>query len=861
MDAPKRHKRAEVGATIGGYELARRIGRGGMAEVWVARRVMKGHSAKFVALKLIADHFVGDERYDRMFKVEAELSAILNHANIVQVFDEGEEDGRSFLVMEWVDGINLLKLGAVLSLVDEEQRRFRISAYIIGQLLHALSYAHSITTHDGSPLGIVHRDVSPQNVLVSNHGEVKLTDFGVAHHVLEESSGLHVKGKVRYMAPEQLAGNTRSPTVDLFAVGALLHELLDGKKFRGELEDGQVLYTNVLAGKIPPLSRPIPPELDALRLGLLEGDARRRIQSAEHALATLERYPDYGDARRDLTQLCSSLTGIVRPRAGPGDSAQHPRQGHQAKPSSGRPLARPRVNVPPHPGAPGAAPPSPRSVSVGLTGSTTAVKGPSQGPTTAPVPSGQAAGGPGHAPLQPAVALASAPGSAAPAHGAALGHGVLALHPVGAVPAARGAARVAGLAAQAPESTARAAGFEAQAPGLAPPVAGFTSQAPRLIEQAHRAPMRDPNLATQRALPGVVPGAHGMNPNRETGRGPGATAEHGTETRPDHTPPPPVISGETQIIRDIHALLAPVPPSTPGALPASNGTLDGAQVSYPPGHAMVPTPHYEAHSPADSNVIFEASDPTGSEHSPVTSVNTEWKEVSETSRDVYRPVEQTNTTSIVVPRTSMVAVFLVGLVLAALGSGAVTWLMLSSDAEGVAASGFDPSQGEEPAKTPATLIEAQQGGGSALWAERRPGPAKGGDDGTDHAAPAKGPPSTAPSARGGAKVSAAAPKAKHAASRQPSKTQSSRSRPARPKAKVMVRIRVAKGLSGAQIKIGGRQFKVPKGIGVELTTGRKSVKWRLRDGTPWKSSGSIVLKKGQEWMIKVHKSELEIEQL
>ena len=209
-----------------------------MAEVWVARKSLGAGATKVVAIKLIADHYVGDERYARMFRTEAELAASLSHANIVQVFDEGEDDGRSYLVMEWVDGLNLLKLGAVLALLDE-QRRFRIIAYIIGQLLHALHYAHSITSADGHPMGVVHRDVSPQNVLVSNHGEVKLTDFGVAYYNIEESSGIHVKGKVRYMSPEQLSGQTRAPTVDLNAVGALLHELLDGKKFRGEFEDGQ----------------------------------------------------------------------------------------------------------------------------------------------------------------------------------------------------------------------------------------------------------------------------------------------------------------------------------------------------------------------------------------------------------------------------------------------------------------------------------------------------------------------------------------------------------------------------------------------------------------------------------------------
>jgi serine/threonine protein kinase len=374
--SPRLPKRSEAGVVIGGYELVRRIGRGGMAEVWVARKALGKKGTKFVAIKLLADHYVGDERYARMFRSEAELAAVLSHANIVQVFDEGEEDGRSYLIMEWVDGLNLLKLGDMLALLDDDQRRFRVTSYIIGQLLHALNYAHSITLADGNPLGVVHRDVSPQNVLVSNHGEVKLTDFGVAYYNFEESSGIHVKGKVRYMAPEQLSGKTRSPTVDLYAVGALLHELLDGRRFRGEFDDGQDLFSVVLSGRVSELSRSVPPELDRLRLALLEPDATRRIQSAEQAVTLLKRYPGYGDARDELTKLCGSLTGVVRPRVGPGQSSQAAAADQLTTWWGARKLGKPKVDN--GAGRPPPAPPRPvvaRSPKAVLpTGSTTAVR-------------------------------------------------------------------------------------------------------------------------------------------------------------------------------------------------------------------------------------------------------------------------------------------------------------------------------------------------------------------------------------------------------------------------------------------------------------------------------------------------------
>ena len=317
MSSPPTIQRAHAGMNVGGYELVRKIGRGGMAEVWVAKKTGRRQS-RYVAIKLMADHLIGEERYARMFAAEAELSGLLTHANIVQVFDEGEQDGRNFLVMEWVDGINLLKLSAAVTFLDDDTR-CKIAAYVVGQLLHALAYAHSIASQDGEGLGIVHRDVSPQNVLISNHGDVKLTDFGVAHFVYDESSGLHVKGKVRYMSPEQLAGQTRDSTLDLYAAGAILHELLEGKKFRGEVKDDRVMYADILGGKIPALTQPVPDDLDHVRLRLLEPDPKKRLQSAEEALEALRGWSGYGERKLELSKIIGNLTGVLRPRTGPGD--------------------------------------------------------------------------------------------------------------------------------------------------------------------------------------------------------------------------------------------------------------------------------------------------------------------------------------------------------------------------------------------------------------------------------------------------------------------------------------------------------------------------------------------------------------
>ncbi len=330
---------------VGGYQLIRRAGKGGMAEVWLARKATGRGRA--VAFKVILPHLAGEPRYSRMFRMEAEVSGLMSHSNIVQVFDEGEDGGISFLVMEWIEGINLVRLREALKLIDNADVRASMVAFVIGQLLHALSYAHQLTDPSGAPLGIVHRDVSPQNVLVSTSGDVKLLDFGVAHTVIEESSGLHVKGKLRYMAPEQLTSRTKAPTLDLFGVGALLHELLDGRRFRGDFKDDRQLHAQVMRGLAPSLRAPVAPELERLRQSLLAADPAARPQSAAAALDMLGQFRGYRDCRVELSQVVGSLMGSTRPR-----SAVEPSSASSMAPS-------PTSTPPPSVAAPSPAMPAP----------------------------------------------------------------------------------------------------------------------------------------------------------------------------------------------------------------------------------------------------------------------------------------------------------------------------------------------------------------------------------------------------------------------------------------------------------------------------------------------------------------------
>jgi hypothetical protein len=314
LDSPTTHwpRCRIVARRLGDCELLSKIGSGGMAEVWMARKGKAGGVSKAVAVKLMSGALAADPRYRRMFLEEARVSMMLTHSNIVQVFDVGQEGDQGYLVMEWVDGLNLAQIGecmresnSILPLV--------VTAHIIGELARALGYAHNVT-NEGAPVGVVHRDISPQNVLISVSGEVKLTDFGVARVAHEDTSGLHVKGKLRYMAPEQLAGHGSAATVDLYALGAVLHELLDGRKFRDDADD---LFTQAVGGVVPDLANPdIPRELDDLRLALLEPVPKRRLQSAEEVLERLGSWPGYRNAAADLAKVCRQQLGVKAPRSG-----------------------------------------------------------------------------------------------------------------------------------------------------------------------------------------------------------------------------------------------------------------------------------------------------------------------------------------------------------------------------------------------------------------------------------------------------------------------------------------------------------------------------------------------------------------
>jgi serine/threonine protein kinase len=273
---------------FGPYELVERIGSGGMAEVHRARALDAGFDRP-VAVKLIHPQLCDDDTWVQMFTDEARLMAQLHHANIVQVFDFGEVGGRYYLAMELVDGADLGWL--IDSLDPGKPIPVSIGVYIALEVCRGLAHAHGKRGPDGQLLGLVHRDISPPNVLLSWEGEVKLTDFGIAkarRRAVETTQG-KIKGKFAYMAPEQVRGEPLDERTDLFALGALMHELLTGRPLFQE-ESPAATIRKVMHAPVPPPSQQnplVPPELDAIVQRALSRDPPLRYQSADALHAEL----------------------------------------------------------------------------------------------------------------------------------------------------------------------------------------------------------------------------------------------------------------------------------------------------------------------------------------------------------------------------------------------------------------------------------------------------------------------------------------------------------------------------------------------------------------------------------------------
>lgn len=221
----------DAGAVIGRYRVVSRLGVGGMGEVLLARVTGAGGFEKEVVLKRILPHLATDPDFVRRFIEEGKLVVKLRHAGIAQVLDMGEDNGVVYLAMEHVDGKDLHELMRLAKLAGLKMPR-ELVMFVLTELLEALDYAHHAKDGDGAPLDLIHRDVTPSNVMISKSGEVKLLDFGIARATerLQTSVSGAIRGKFGYMSPQQAAGLELDLRADLFSVGVMAWELLAGER-------------------------------------------------------------------------------------------------------------------------------------------------------------------------------------------------------------------------------------------------------------------------------------------------------------------------------------------------------------------------------------------------------------------------------------------------------------------------------------------------------------------------------------------------------------------------------------------------------------------------------------------------------
>ncbi len=303
------------GQTLGRYELLMPIAQGGMAAVWAARRRGVHGFSKTVAIKTMLPEISEDPQFERMFLDEARVASRIIHPNVVQILDLGEQDDVLFLVMEWVDGESL---ATFRRMVPDQRMPLPVALQIVIDVCAGLHAAHTLCDEENKPLGLVHRDVSPQNILIGYDGVVRITDFGVAKvagRTGETTSLGRTRGKPPYMSPEQARGRPIDCRADVFALGIVLYQLTTGRHpFRGET-DVATLH-NILGDQplvLPSLFVPsIPSSLETVISRALCREPGSRTGSARELMLALEEVMEEGGwkvRREDVARLMGELCG------------------------------------------------------------------------------------------------------------------------------------------------------------------------------------------------------------------------------------------------------------------------------------------------------------------------------------------------------------------------------------------------------------------------------------------------------------------------------------------------------------------------------------------------------------------------
>ncbi|XXX78392.1 serine/threonine-protein kinase [Sorangium sp. So ce134] len=298
---------------LGRYELLLPIAAGGMAMVWAARLKGTRGFQKIVAVKTMLPKLSEDDQFERMFLLEASLASQIRHPHAVEILDLGEQDGVLFLAMEWIDGVPLSQV------MKTAKRRtgvpIPIALRIVMQACAGLHAAHELKDHSGTLVGLVHRDISPQNILVTYDGMTKVVDFGVAKATAFNDSTTkagQLKGKVSYTAPEQVRGDPIDRRVDVFAMGIVLYVLTTGKHpFRRESEGATLFAISSPDPVVAPhtFQPDYPPLLEAVLLRALEKERDQRYATANELMRALDKAlpPNQRASEEDVANFIREL--------------------------------------------------------------------------------------------------------------------------------------------------------------------------------------------------------------------------------------------------------------------------------------------------------------------------------------------------------------------------------------------------------------------------------------------------------------------------------------------------------------------------------------------------------------------------
>lgn len=275
---------------IGPYKIIRPLAEGGMGQVFLAKCSFAGGIERQCVVKTIRPTHAEKPEYEKMFRREAKILAALNHQNIVQVFDFNVDGDLLYLVMEFIDGRDLQQL--IYGARQKDGRLpLRVVLRLAIEILRGLDYAHRRTDEKGQNLGIIHRDLTPNNIMISREGEVKITDFGLAKAIFADSQSQvgTVKGKLHYLAPEQIESKSLDVRTDLFSMGILLYEMITGEKpFQADSISG--LLAKIVTGDYPPPSSrvDVPPAIEQTIKRALAKNPADRFASAADMLSEIE---------------------------------------------------------------------------------------------------------------------------------------------------------------------------------------------------------------------------------------------------------------------------------------------------------------------------------------------------------------------------------------------------------------------------------------------------------------------------------------------------------------------------------------------------------------------------------------------